>query len=250
VKINIAYKNLAIRLLTPFTFLYYTVSAQEVNITHVELQGSDVIIHYILQDEDLNRRYSLHLYNSIDNYIQPMEMVSGDIGVDIAVGENKKVVWHAMEELGEDFDGEVALELKGSIYIPFISMDGFEDYKLFKRGKPYDLIWSGGRGDNILNFELYQGDTKVKVFEERPNVGNTLLVIPTDVKPGKNYRFKISDTRNRDEVVFTSTFIIKRKIPLALKLGLGFAVGGIVGYLIGSSDSSEPDIPEPPLPQR
>jgi len=85
-------------------FLAFPAIAQEVDITHVELQGSDVIIHYNLQDEDLNRRYSLHLYNSIDNYIQPIEKVSGDIGVDIAVGDNKKVVWHAMEELGEDFD--------------------------------------------------------------------------------------------------------------------------------------------------
>ncbi|MCB0494216.1 MAG: hypothetical protein KDC93_17555 [Cyclobacteriaceae bacterium] len=228
--------------------LSFSAYAQDVTITQVELQSNgDVLVHYNLQDERLDRKYSLYLYSSADNYIQPLENVTGDVGVDISVGGNKTLVWHAKEELGESFKGGVALELKGSIYVPFIALDGFDDYKVFKRGKPYDVTWTGGRGDNVLNFELYRDDDKVKVLEERPNVGNTTIIIPSDVKPGR-YKFKISDSRNKDEVVYTLDFRVKRKVPLGLKLGLMAVVAGGVGYLAGSSDSAEAKIGEPPLP--
>ena len=79
------------------------------------------------------------------------------MGIDIKVGDNKKIIWRAKEELGADFDGRLSLELKGSLYVPFISIEGLEEGAVFKRGKPNDVTWSGGRGDNVLNFELYKG---------------------------------------------------------------------------------------------
>ena len=230
----------------------YAVNAQDVRITNVDIQGGEVIIRYDLVDETVDRRYSLHLYSSQDNYIQPVQNVSGDIGVDIAVGGNKSVRWNAKEELGADFQGDIALELKGSIYIPFITFEGIEEGQQFKRGKSHDLAWSGGRGDNVLDFELYQGDNLVRAFDERPNVGNTTIIFPSDVKPGKNYRLRISDKRNKDEVIYTSSFVIKRKVALGIKVGLGLLVGGAVGVLVssGSSSDSEAKIGEPPLPTR
>jgi hypothetical protein len=225
-------------------------AAQEVKITQVELQASgDVVVTYNLHDDRLDRKYSLYLYTSADNYIQPLSKVAGDVGVDLAVGENKKLTWKAKEELGETFKGGVALELKGGIYVPFVTLDSFDDYKVFKRGKPYDVTWTGGRGDNVLNFELYKGDNKVKVFEERPNVGNTIIVIPKDVKPGR-YKFKISDSRNKDEVVYTMEFQVKRKIPLLLQVGVVAAVIGGTAYLISSGPDDESKIGEPPLPAK
>jgi len=230
--------------------LYQIGSTQEINISKIELAGPDVVIHYNLIDDNLDRKYALHLYSSLDDYIQPLALVAGDIDIDISVGGNKKVIWHAKEEMGEEFTGDVGLELKGSVYIPFISMDGFDDIGTFKRGKPYNLVWSGGRGDNVLNFELYRGENKIHSFEERPNVGNTALSIPTGVKPGKNYKLKISDTRNRDEVVYTGTFQLKRKIPLGLKLGITFVLGGAAGYFISRAGQKEKNIPLPILPSR
>jgi len=226
------------------------VAGQEVNITQVELQASgDVVVTYNLKDERLDRKYSLYLYTSADNYIQPLAKVTGDVGVDLSVGENKKLTWHAKEELGATFKGGVGLEVKGGIYVPFVTLDSFDDYKTFKRGKPYDVTWTGGRGDNVLNFELYDGDNKVKVFEERPNVGNTIIIIPRDVKPGR-YKFKISDSRNKDEVVYTMEFQVKRKIPLLLQVGLVAAVVGGTAYLIASGPDEESKIGEPPLAKR
>ena len=230
-------------------FLNIKSYGQEVTISKVELlSNGDVVIHYNLVDENTERRYALYLYASTDNFIQPLELVEGDVGVNLAIGERKKIIWHAKDELGADFVGGLSLELKGNLYVPFISMDSFEDYKVFKRGKAYDLSWTGGRPDNILNFELYQGNNKIKVFEERPNVRNTTLVIPKDVKPGE-YRFKISDSRNQDEVIFTSNFQIKRKVPLAVTIGSGVVVGGAAVALIQLLGTGEEDkIGDPPKP--
>ncbi len=219
----------------------YTSHAQDVVITQMALQpDGNVVLKYNLADDRIERKYSLYLYASTDNYIQPLTQVSGDIGVDIAVGGNKTITWNAKEELGDTFTGDVSLELKGNIYIPFIALDNFDDYKVLKRGKPYEVTWTGGRGDNVLLFELYEEDSKITVFEERPNNGNTTIIIPNDVKPGR-YRFKISDSRNRDEVVYTMNFIVKRKVPLIAKAGLGLALLGGVGYIVSQSGAESPE---------
>ncbi|RLD19491.1 MAG: hypothetical protein DRI71_11690, partial [Bacteroidetes bacterium] len=167
--------------------LIQTSFAQQVSIKSLELQpNGDVNIYYDLEDEKEDRKYALYLYASLDNYIQPLGNVEGAIGVDLNLGRDKKIVWHAKDELGEDYKGNVALELKGNVYVPFIALDDL--YEVFKRGKPYDISWTGGRGDNILNFELYQENKKVESFEEKPNVGKASITIPKNVKPGE-YRF-------------------------------------------------------------
>ena len=234
-----------------FYLLFSSVlQAQEIQITNINLRGDNVEIHYNLIDERIDRSYIINLYTSKDNFIQPMNLAKGDIGIDVAVGNKKVITWNAKEELGADFDGAVSLELKGNYYVPFITLDGLEKGKIFKRGKSNDFIWSGGRGDNVLNFELYRGENLVKTFEERPNIGNTVLTIPTKVKPGDNYRYRISDTRNRDEVVFTNEFVVKRKYPLGAQIGVALVVGFGLGYLVKSLiPQKEFEIAQPPLPE-
>lgn len=238
--------------LLAFLSIDFATHAQDVVITQMALQpDGQVVLKYNLNDDRLDRKYSLYLYASTDNYIQPLTKVSGDVGVDIAVGGNKSITWNAKEELGDGFAGDVSLELKGNIYIPFIALDNFDDYKVLKRGKPYEVTWTGGRGDNVLLFELYEEESKIKIFEERPNNGNTTIIIPNDVKPGR-YRFKISDSRNRDEVVYTMNFIVKRKVPLIAKAGLGLALLGGVGYIVslGGAEAPEEKIGDPLSPSR
>lgn len=222
--------------------------SQEVKIREVRLHGENIEIRYDLIDDRTDRSYSIQLYTSTDNFIQPMQLVEGDAGIDIPVGQNKLLVWKAKEELGV-IEASMALELKGNIYIPFIDLQGLEDGMVFKRSKPFDLIWSGGRGDNVLNFELYQGDNVIASFEERPNVGNTTMQIPGNIKPGDNYRFRISDSRNKDEIVFSNSFSVRRKIPLGVKIGAAFFIGAVTGYLINELKvTPEPNIELPPLP--
>lgn len=227
-------------------------TSQEIQITNIQLKDNQVIVNYNLIDERIDHSYSIHLYTSKDNFIQPVEMVKGDVGVDIPVGANKKIIWKAKEELGNDFSGGLKLEVKGQVYVPFIEMEGIVENMVLKRGKSNDLIWAGGRGDNILNVELYNEERIITSFGELPNTGKTSLTIPTNVKPGTKYRYKISDKRNRDEVVFSPYFGVARKVPLGIKLGSGITLS-VAGFFIIKSliPVKEADIVEaPPAPNR
>ena len=98
-----------------------------------------------------------------------------------------------------------------------------------------------------VNFDLYKGDTKVW---SQPGIGNTgryEMTIPTDVKPGDGYRFKISDSKNKDDVVYTGTFTIKRKIPLLLKAVPILVAGGAAVFLMKGEEAT-PEIGDAPCP--
>jgi len=221
--------------------------AQQFTIKRIELADQKVIIHYDLADTVRSRAYSISVYRSNDNFLNPLQFASGDVGLEVKPGNNKKISWDAKSELGESFNGSVALEIRGKLYIPFVRFGGFDEYKAIKRLKPYDITWSGGTSQNILNFDLYKGDKKVLTIPNIANVGHYKLTLPKDVKPGKDYRFRISDTKNKDEVVYTGMFIVKRKTPLLVKILPVVAVGaGVV--LLGGGGDGPGNIPDPPDP--
>ena len=234
--------------------LHLSLHGQDLSIRSVSLNGNDVVIKYDLIDEDLDHRYTLSLYSSQDNYVQPLKSVEGDIGVDLPVGGNKQVIWHVKEEFGEDFKGDVAVEIKGKLYIPFVTLNNFADISQMKRDRPYNVTWAAGRGSNVLVFDLLnKKDEVVHTYTNIANVGEYQLEIPKDIKPGKNYRFRITDQKNKEDVVFTPYFMVRRKIPLVAKVGLvGLAGTGI--YMLTNSQGSEagssevPFLPDPILP--
>jgi len=221
--------------------------AQDFIINKIERTGSDVVIHYDLLDSITNRSYTINVYASTDNYINPLAEVSGDIGLEIKPGGNRKITWNAQKELGDDFNGTLSLEVRGRIYIPFVRLDGFDDFKIFKRNKDYKITWTGGRGNQVLNFNLYKGDEKITVFPNVANVGEYNLKFE-QVKPGKGYYFKIEDNRNKDDVVLTETFFIKRKVPLLLKVVPLLAIGFVLSTLSSDGDGGDNSIPDPISP--
>ena len=226
--------------------LAIAIRAQDFTIRKVEMTGSNLVLHYDLIDSIANRSYTIYAYSSSDNYINPLTKVSGDVGLEVKPGGNRKIVWRLKEELPADFNGDMVLEVRGKVYIPFVKLDGFDDYKKFKRGKSYKITWTGGRGNSVLNMDLYKGDKKIDSYPNIANVGQYDLTFGK-VKPGKNYKLKVSDSKNKDDVVNTSEFTIKRKTPLGLKL-IGLAgVGYLVTLLI--PDAEEPDINDPIKPK-
>lgn len=228
--------------------------SQNLVIKSVSTKGNDVIINYDLEDDDLTHKYTLRLYSSVDNYVQPLTHVEGDIGIDQTVGGNKQAIWHVKDELGEDFKGDVSLELKGKLYIPFVTLNNFEDITQMKRERPYNVTWVAGRGSSVLTIDLFNGKNEiVHTYTNIANVGEYQLEIPKDIKPGKNYRFRITDQRNKEDVVYTPYFVIKRKVPLAAKVGL-FGLAGTSIALLGQNaggagvDGETPLLPDPILP--
>lgn len=217
-------------------------SAQNIVINKVEVAGDKVNLYYELTDNETARTYTISLFSSVDNYVSPLEKVIGDAGLEIKPGANKKITWSSREELGVTYEGEVALEIRGRVYIPFVRLDGLQ--KDFKRGKDHEITWTGGTQQNILNFDLYKGDHKVTSFPNIANVGHYTLAMPLSIKPGKGYRFKISDSKNKDQIVYSPEFAIKPKISTLLKIGSVVAVGGIA-YMLLPGKPLNKGIPDP-----
>lgn len=234
------------RLLTfVLTLFVFAVHAQEFTIKTLELTATQIVIHYDLVDSTKGRTYTVFVYSSVDNFLNPLTKVSGDAALEVKPGMNKKIMWNAKEELGPTFDGEVALEVRGQLYVPFIRFEGFEDVVVRKRKTPFILKWSGGTRQNILNFQLYQGESLVYTYPNIPNQSEYEIEIPNRVKPGSGYYFRISDSKNKDQVVITPKFTVKRKISLGVKALVLAGVGTAV-WILTKPDPAAPEVEGPP----
>jgi hypothetical protein len=233
-------------LLLFFCLASWFCDAQNIDLKYIEFAANKVVMHYDLLDSVEGRSYSVRLYSSVDGFLNALEKINGDAGLEVKSGKNKKLEWAASEELGASFEGRVALEIRARIFIPFINTESIDKSKTYKRHRKYNLTWSGGTPQNILNFDLIKGDKKVYTFPNLSNVGHSTFEFTNYIRPGKNYRFRISDSKNKEEVVFTQTFRIKRKVPMLLKVIPGFVIAAGV-YLVTSKKAINDDITDPPL---
>lgn len=215
--------------------------SQSIELKFVEIKQNKVIVHFDILDSLEDRFYSVRVYSSVDGYLNPLEKITGDVGLEVRPGKNKTITWAASEELNATFKDKVSLEIRGRIFIPFINTESINQYKVFKRKRKYDLTWKGGSPQNVLIFDLYKGEKKVTSFPNLANVGHHTFEFPSHVKPGNDYRFRISDAKNNEEVVFTNQFRMKRKVPLLLKVVPLLAMGVGLNFLLQSTPSAPVD---------
>ncbi|ADR21101.1 hypothetical protein MATR_12690 [Marivirga tractuosa] len=227
--------------------LTISVQAQRVEIKEIYFEEAKIHILYKLEDSKNDRAYQINIYSSKDNFISPLQAVDGDVGVEIYPGDTKEIVWDPFEEFGQDFSDDINIEIRGRVYIPFVKLDDF-NYESLKRGKSYEITWTGGASSNILNIALYKGDTKVTVFSNIANVGEHTLYIPKKTEVGEDYRLRISDKNNKDDVVFSKEFAVKRRIPLALQIAPVALVGAGVYFLLPILQSEEDGFDNPQGP--
>src|SRR5688572_27226250 len=175
--------------LIPVLFLAHFGRAQDFHIKSLELTKENIIIYYDLVDTTKSRVYTINVYSSHDKYTAPLQKVNGDVGLEVRPGENKVITWNAKQELGETYRGELNLEIKGRVYIPFIQFNHFEDGRVMKRGKAETLTWTGGTRQNILNFAIYKGDKYMGIIPNVANTGSHDIVLPKNIAPGKGYHF-------------------------------------------------------------
>lgn len=220
-------------------------TAQHLQLKYTEFKEDKLVIHYSLTDSVAGRFYTVRLYASTDNFLNPLENTSGDIGLEVKPGSDNKVIWDARTELGPLFEGKVSLEIRGRVFTPFINVESINQYKVFKRGRKYNITWTGGSSQNILNFDLYKSTRKVNTFPNLANVGHYTFQLPTHVKPGKRYFFKISDAKNKEDIVYTTEFKVRRKVPLLIKAVPVIIVSSFIYWLLQPNDV-EPDLPSPP----
>ncbi len=210
-------------------------SAQTIAIKKVELAGEKIIVHYDLEDGNPNNEYKLDLYASRDNYATPLAKVKGDVGLEVKPGMDRKIEWSIRDEFGP-YKGKLALEIRGKVYIPFVKIQNFDTDKSYKRGNSYNIAWKPG-STNSINIDLYKGGERVGGESNLQNNGSHTFYIPTHAKKGGDYRLKITDTKNAEDVLYTSEFKVKPKIPLLVKVLPVLALGGAVAALGGGGGS-------------
>lgn len=211
-------------LLTAFLAVSFAASAQSVIIKKVELAGEQVIVHYDLDDSNPNNEYLINLYASKDNFATALTKVKGDVGMEIKPGADKKIYWTIRDEFG-GFKGKLSLEIRGKVYIPFVRLTNFDAKRTFKRGTTYGLTWKVG-SPNPINIELYKGGERISGEINQPNNGSHALFIPKHASNGKDYRIRISDAKNPEEVIYTENFKVGPKIPMWMKIAPVVVIGG------------------------
>ncbi len=241
-------------LLLFFCLAAFSVTAQSVAIKKIEVAGDDIVVHYDLDDSNPNNEYQLSLFASRDNFASALTKVTGDIGSEVKPGTDKKVRWNAREELG-NYKGRLSLEIRGKVFIPFVKLQNFDTKKSYKRGKSYLLNWKAGN-TNPVHIEVYKGGQRISGEMNQPNNGSHTFYLPGGVKPGGDFRIKISDAKQTDEVLFTPSFKVKPKIPLLLKLLPVAAIAGGLVFLAGQegggsgpAPTPENEIPDPDFPR-
>ena len=83
-----------------------TVMSQTFSIKRLEVAGDKINLYYDLVDTVSSRTYTIALYSSHDNFVLPVQKASGDLGLEVKPGRNRKIVWNAKEELGAAFNGK------------------------------------------------------------------------------------------------------------------------------------------------
>jgi hypothetical protein len=215
------------------------VQAQNIAIDFIEVAGRNIVVHYNLDDDaNATRQFMVQLYSSQDNFTTPLTRVTGDFGTEVTAGFGKKIVWDITQELGA-FKGNVSLEIRGRVYVPFVKITGLEEGKVFKRGKNYPINWTSGNLSGMVNIELFNEDGERLWGENNvSNVGKFDWYIPSGLKKGSNYKLKFTNVRDRNDVVFSKTFTVKPKIPLLAKVGVLAVVAVGTQVLISSAQEA------------
>ena len=117
--LSVSYRRIFILTLAFLGGFLVSSHAQQVSIQKVEIQASgDVIIHYDLQDDNIDRKYSLYLYTSMDNYIQPLEKATDENGIAILSDQEvEDIVKRSYQYIAMyNVNQKMALEEKGMTY--------------------------------------------------------------------------------------------------------------------------------------
>jgi hypothetical protein len=210
--------------------------SQAMDIDFIEFTGRNVVVHYNLDDgANSSRQFLVQLYSSQDNFTTPLTRVTGDFGSEVNAGFDKKIVWDITKELGA-FKGDISLELRGRVYVPFVKIKDIDEGQVFKRGRNYPVNWTSGNLSGQINIELFNADGE-RIWGENnvPNVGKFDWYVQGNIKKGNDYKLKFTNAKDRNDVVYSLPITIKPKIPLLLKVAGVVILAAGAEFLVSQS---------------
>lgn len=119
-----------------------------------------------------------------------------------------------------------------------------------KKGNSFDINWEDVSKKN-LQVSLWKGGSIVKSWDE--SLKSNLFTLETDdLKAGNGYTIRLTDAENDKYYVDTTTFGVKRKLPLIIPSLLVGVIAGVVYVLIPDPDDTtengDEELPLPPNP--
>jgi uncharacterized protein (TIGR02145 family) len=88
--------------------------SQRVENAHFEQSGKQIIIYYDLTGAQQDQTFEINVLCSTDGgktFGTPLKEVSGDVGPNIKVGNDKKIIWDVLAER-EKLEGEISFEIQ------------------------------------------------------------------------------------------------------------------------------------------
>lgn len=188
---------------------------------------SQVFPQDMLVEEFQSNNHESHEFSNAEDQDR-----SSDISVGSMQGEMDLII-----------ESDASDENEGTADITFLAP--IADSK-FKRGGAIQVRWTGGNPDDEYALDLFDGRFHYRHVGELKNSGTYPWIIPKDVKPGKEYKFKLTNTNDFGEYAFSRTFVVKRKVPVAVWIVPGaLIVGGAVYLLFFHGDEGMSDLPAP-----
>lgn len=233
-------------------FINLDILGQQIKNAKAKISDDIINITFDLISKNPNDKFSIKIYSSHDNFLKPLNLISGDVGDDIKPGVGKFAVFQAREELGV-FSGYIIFELRANVIISaqtispeqLVITDPTDGSKL-KKGKNTLIKWSGGKQENV-KMELFQNSNLLNPIATTTNLGSYNWTVPTDLK-GSNYSIKLFNINDPGRAVFSGAFKIKGKVPIYVYF-IPVVVGGVAVVLLsgGKKDKALPDAPPPPI---
>lgn len=188
---------------------------------------SQVFSQDILVEESRSENYRSDKFPNTENQNR-----SSDVSLEPTQGQMDLII-----------ESDASDENEGTADITFLAP--IADSK-FKRGSAIQVRWTGGNPDDEYALDLFDGRFHYRHVGELKNSGTYPWIIPMDVKPGKEYKFKLTNTNDFGEYAFSRTFVVKRKVPVAVWIVPGaLIVGGAVYMLFFYGEDEISPLPAP-----
>ena len=214
--------------------------SQKIENTKAEAVGERIVITYDLTRGEPGDNYTVSIFASHNNFNTPLSKVNGDVGAHVREGTGKRIEWESKLELGK-YKGPLTFEIEVIIIAPLTLKTSPASAK---RGRMQTIRWRGGDHNQNVKIELLKAGAVQEVVGTPSNGGSYVWNVSPKQKPGKDYVLRLVNGR---ETVSSSTFAIKPKIPIWVKIGVPLvAVGVLLLPKSGSENSSSARLTAPP----
>lgn len=224
----------------------FAVQGQELDSIAMSFEEGKVIVRYDFLEGEEGVDYELFLFGSHDNFKEPLQYTTGDVGKKVQIGTGKVIYWDAISELG-NFKGDFSLKIKGSPYIPFVNFLNISSDLKIKRGESFKIDWESSEKVAQVLLKIQRNGVPISDPLIIDNSGSFNWDIPTNLKAGKGYSVQILDTKNLLREETSESFVIRRKVPLTYKIIPAALIAGTAAYFIfKQKDEGIPGPPDPP----